>query len=459
MKPIWGIVGIEYSAAFDTECTLPRSEIYGFSGFAQVVRFPDGSTDDLPDVQEITYLLLMMQSAEASKEGFEHLCSQVCEAAGGKEVVIPTFSPLKDLGRVTKKAADKYSSRYNKVLDVLRMMFVCTDVSGVYAVLVCLAKTKGLKIVRIKNRMDCRGTVLSTGFATSKVPAYMTRITCHLTDLKLSGCVGLDNTRLDAVLTGAVCEQLGATLKTLEARDVGFTGTIPKKLWKCLVKLDVLYLSSNKLEGRALPELAEDFGCMKSLRIVTVGNNKLLTGHIPTWIGQCALLAELHMAVNQIGGSMPAEIADCPKLEILNVGMNQITGSIPKALGRCSNLQKLFMNENRITGTIPAELGNCSQLKMLFLCDNEGLNGPIPDELGQCRQLTDVNLHGTKLTHCPDTLLQCVGIINKITPPACKWAMQQSARIECEGWQERRKLSDLAGCGLTKTKIRRWWWW
>ena len=266
-------------------------------------------------------------------------------------------------------------------------------------------------------KLDCRGTVLSSKYATTKVPAYMTRTTCHLTDLKLSGCVGLDGVRLDSVLTGDVCKQLGATLKILEARDVGFTGTIPTELWKYFVKLDVLYLSSNRLEGSALPALAEDFGCMKTLRIVTVGNNKLLTGQIPTWIGQCTSLAELHMAVNKIDGTVPGEIADCPKLEILNVGKNQITGSIPKALGRCSNLQKLFMNENKITGTIPPELGNCSQLKMLFLCDNEGLVGAIPPELGQCRELTDANLHGTKLTHCPDTLLECAGIIGKITLP------------------------------------------
>eukprot|EP00729_Bicosta_minor_P008033 gene8033-25379_t len=498
-------LGSEYSAGFGRKRTVPRTEIYANSSYGQVVRLPDGSTEGLPDVGQISYLLLMMQSAEASKEGFEQLCTHVCTVAGGSEVVVPIFSPLKDLGRVTKKAAGKYGSRYNKVLDVLRMMFVCTDANGVLAVLVSLAETKGFKLVRVKNRMhpafdyrnsstagyhgdllcnveyeatgficecqitlrgllrvrdagghglynllrmtfsqepalknhrgrldgdvlervalsmitklDCGLTVLSQPFATTKVPESMTRITCHLTELKLSGCIGLSNVRLDAVLTDAVFEQLGPTLKTLEARDVGFTGIIPQKLWKCCIKLDVLCLSSNNLEGRALPESAEDFGCMKSLRIVTVGANKLLTGNIPAWIGQCSSLVELHMAVNQIDGTIPEEVANCPKLEILNVGMNRLTGSIPKSLGRCSTLMKLFINKNKITGTIPSELGNCSHLKMLFLCDNEGLVGPIPDELGQCRALDTCQLHGTQLTYCPDTLLQCKNIIGKITLP------------------------------------------
>lgn len=46
-----------------------------------------------------------------------------------------------------------------------------------------------------------------------------------------------------------------------------------------------------------------------------------------------------------------------------------------------------------------------------------GTVGAIPPELGQCKELTDVQLHGTKLTHCPDTLLECAGIIGKITLP------------------------------------------
>ena len=65
--------------------------------------------------------------------------------------------------------------------------------------------------------VDIRGTVLKEAVIT-QFSKYFTRTTCHLTDLKLSGCVGLSGVRFDQLLTPAVCIQLGPTLTTLEAR-------------------------------------------------------------------------------------------------------------------------------------------------------------------------------------------------------------------------------------------------
>ena len=505
----------EYSAGFNSPQTLPRSAIYAKEELRQMVSLDGtdaaGNPVNVPPINTPAFILVMMKCAEDSKEGFEAICKQVkteaCQFENvGEGQVVTVFSRLKSIDRITKKGADKYKRKYNMVLDVLRMTFVCHSVHGVLATLVCLGNAKGVRLVRIKNRMhpafdhrnsttagyhgdllinvvyeatgfvcecqitlrglqaireggahgnynlvrvigareksstihrgrvdadildraassmltklDCRGTVFGRTFATTLLPEKFTSTTCHLTEFKLSGCVGLEGVRLDAVMTTAVCKQLGPTLKILEARESGFCGPIPTELWRHFVKLDILYLSSNHLEGPALPESVDDFGCKSSLRIVTVGGNETLCGQIPKWIGECKALVELHMGKNMLEGSVPEEIADCPKLEILNVGRNKMSGTIPKALGRCANLQKLFMNENdAIEGTIPSELGNCKNLKMLNLCGNPRLGGAIPDEIGQCTGLVSLELHGTGITHCPDSLVQCRGIIGKVTLP------------------------------------------
>jgi hypothetical protein len=108
---------------------------------------------------------------------------------------------------------------------------------------------------------------------------------CHLTELKLSGAVGLVGTQFDQMFTPAVLQQLGPTLSKFEARKCGFTGGIPVELWRHLKKLGILYLSSNELTGQALPDAFEDFGCYKTLRIMTLGDNRV-GGTLPPWLGK-----------------------------------------------------------------------------------------------------------------------------------------------------------------------------
>ena len=150
-------LGREYSAGFDTKRTVPRTEIYANSSYEQVVRLPDGSTDGVPATHRPEYILLLMQTAEETKAGFDDVCADVCKRAcemlGGDKRIEAVFSRLKSLDRITKKGADKYRRNYKKVLDVVRMTFVCHDIHGALAALTCLSNAKGLRLIRVKNRM------------------------------------------------------------------------------------------------------------------------------------------------------------------------------------------------------------------------------------------------------------------------------------------------------------------
>jgi hypothetical protein len=117
--------------------------------------------------------------------------------------------------------------------------------------------------------------------------------------------------------------------------------------------------------------------------------------------------------MNMLEGLIPETLANCPQLVCLNFGRNRMSGGLPASLGGCRRLQKLWLNENNFVGPIPVELGKCEELELLNLCGNEGVTGAIPRSLGQCKHLVELQLHGTALSHCPDELLQCAGLVAK----------------------------------------------
>ena len=92
---------------------------------------------------------------------------------------------------------------------------------------------------------------------------------------------------------------------------------------------------------------------------------------------------EINLGGSVLTGEIPSEIGNLTNLTFLSLGDNQLTGSIPSEIGNLTNLTRLWLDNNQLTGSIPSEIGNLTNLTYLYLSYNQ-LSGIIPDEI--CNQ-------------------------------------------------------------------------
>ncbi|KAK1277840.1 hypothetical protein QJS04_geneDACA024198 [Acorus gramineus] len=73
----------------------------------------------------------------------------------------------------------------------------------------------------------------------------------------------------------------------------------------------------------------------------------------------------------------------------LKLDKNLLTGQVPTFLGNLSSLQILSFGHNNFTGPFPAELGNLINLQKLYV-DSCGASGEIPSSFAYLRNLKEV---------------------------------------------------------------------
>ena len=88
-------------------------------------------------------------------------------------------------------------------------------------------------------------------------------------------------------------------------------------------------------------------------------------------------MEELHIANNLLSGRIPTELGNLTNMKRLFLADNQLTGSIPSTLSNLSKLQDLFLEYNQLTGSIPRELGSLANLQRVSLINNQ-LSGCVP---------------------------------------------------------------------------------
>ena len=165
----------------------------------------------------------------------------------------------------------------------------------------------------------------------------------------------------------------------------------------------------------------------------------LLTGAIPSDIGNLTNLTGLNLSYNQLTGSIPSEIGNLVNLTTLDLSNNQLTGIIPDEIcnqgdsspglsnnqfcppypsciedyvgeqdtSDCEelwgevysieNTTELDLSNSGLTGSIPSEIGNLINLTYLDFDSNQ-LTGEIPPEIGNLTNLYGLSLRYNQLT-------------------------------------------------------------
>ncbi|ESR40316.1 hypothetical protein CICLE_v100269281mg, partial [Citrus x clementina] len=146
----------------------------------------------------------------------------------------------------------------------------------------------------------------------------------------------------------------------------------------------------NKLSG-SLPAC---FSNLTSLRIVSLGSNKLTSVPLTFW--NLKDILNLNFSSNFLTSPLPLEIGNLKVLIGIDFSMNNFSGVIPTEIGGLKNLEYLFLGYNRLQGSIPDSFGDLISLKFLNLSNNN-LSGAIPASLEKLSYLENLNLSFNKL--------------------------------------------------------------
>ena len=183
------------------------------------------------------------------------------------------------------------------------------------------------------------------------------------------------------------------------------SGTIPSALGD-LENLQTLHLSGNVLSG-----------CIPA-SLYSVATNDLADAGIPSCAEREALVALYNatdganwtdnsnwLSAEPLGDWYGVTTDSDGRVTRLSLDANNLSGTIPAELGSFSQLQSLAVRENSLSGSIPVELGNLTNLRILYLSNNE-LSGTIPIELGNLTNLFSLWLSGNSFSGCePESLL------------------------------------------------------
>ncbi|KAI6687765.1 hypothetical protein NL676_024593 [Syzygium grande] len=188
-------------------------------------------------------------------------------------------------------------------------------------------------------------------------------------------------------LSGHIPPQIGlmSNLTYLDLSINRFSGKIPPPEISRLMKLEVLHLVSNELNG----SIPQEIGQLHLLSEVALYSNQL-DGSIPSSLGNLGKLTTLYVYNNSLSGSIPPEIGNMTNLEVLHLDTNFLTGPIPSTLGNLAKLRELHLFANNLTS-------NLTELTLLYLYGNQ-LSGHIPDEIGNLRAMHDLELSRNQLT-------------------------------------------------------------
>ncbi|GFP95246.1 receptor protein kinase clavata1 [Phtheirospermum japonicum] len=230
-------------------------------------------------------------------------------------------------------------------------------------------------------------------------------------------------------------ENLGwnGRLMQLDVTGNRLTGPVPKNLCKGQ-KLKTLILMDNYFYG----PLPEEIGKCKSLTRIRINKN-FFNGSIPIGLFGLPSLEMLELDHNYFTGELPDEINPISTtLGSLALSNNLITGRIPSSIGNLTNLEILSFDANRFTGKIPVEIFNLEKLSQLDFSGN-CLTGEIPGFTVRSSHLTFIDLsrnnlsvssRGTCKRHVPNIFVIIIILVSVLLLVLSIWVVYRRKQVE-----------------------------
>ncbi|KAJ7553051.1 hypothetical protein O6H91_06G082900 [Diphasiastrum complanatum] len=185
---------------------------------------------------------------------------------------------------------------------------------------------------------------------------------------------------------------LKSVLTAWQTSRLNWTGNDPCGLHWQGVKCDgatnthitQLSLGEVGIQGRLLRSI----GGLMNLVSLDLSFNQMLTGPLPTELGNLTKLQMLNLQSCGFTGSIPAEFGNLAQLEFLALNDNHLDGNIPSSLGKLRSVSWFDLSQNLLSGNIPVSTNNQQNLGLdnltaavHLLLDGNNLSGPIPSDV------------------------------------------------------------------------------
>ncbi|GLT51805.1 hypothetical protein SLA2020_251870 [Shorea laevis] len=170
--------------------------------------------------------------------------------------------------------------------------------------------------------------------------------------LELGNLVKLEHLYIDSCGVGGEIPSTFANLLNMQEMclsDNPFTGKIPDFIGNW-TNLKLLRLEGNYFEG-PIPSSFPKLTSLETLRIIGLSN----VSSSLDFIRNLKNLTTFILRNALITGSIPSDIGELQHLQKLDLSFNNLTGHIPSALFTISSLQYLLLGNNSLSGTLPSQ--------------------------------------------------------------------------------------------------------
>ena len=112
--------------------------------------------------------------------------------------------------------------------------------------------------------------------------------------------------------------------------------------------------------------MPESIGQLKKMEMITIMNNPLLRGPIPSGVWNMLGLTLLDLSQVELVGSLPEEIGNLKSLMHLSLSNTRLTGTLPRALGELVSLESLTLMDTAFDQCdFPAGMASLRKLRMV----------------------------------------------------------------------------------------------